>query len=336
MSLRWFDGMESWDSAQDEIRYDVGSAVQSSNSHSGRFGGKSKGLSKITKSFDNQETWIVGVALITTVFTTSPGTFLKIYDGATLQCYVNVSTLGIISIKHGGTDAILGDTGSWRFKPYVWHYIEVKVTIGNSGAFELKVDGKVRIAAGSGDTQNSVNAYANKITLYSISGESIDIDDYYICDGATDPPWDDFLGEVKVVTKFPNAISSIPLTDFTSSTGITGSNYLQVDEHPHDSDTTYNYSSVTGACDMFNFNTFGLSTVYGVQINDVARKDDVALRETRNVIYTGATGPFYGEIQTLTATYVANVDMFQLDPRTSVQWDPTELDNSEFGYEVYT
>lgn len=94
-------------------------------------------------------------------------------------------------------DAYLRDGG--HLAAGSWNFIEVKLTIADSGgSFEVRINESVWVTF-TGDTkQSSTLATANRIILYSRSSDC-GIDDLYICDG-TGSVNNTYLGDARVDT----------------------------------------------------------------------------------------------------------------------------------------
>jgi len=156
-------------------------------------------------------------------------------------------------------------------------------------------------------------------------------DDAYICDGTTgdDPshPNNDFLGDVRIVAIFPDAIGT-----YSQWTPTSGDNYTCVDETTPNDDSDYVATSGIGNIDTYNFESLPVSsgTVLAIQCNSYARKDDAGSRSIGNAIYYNSI-LYSGSEQSVGDTYRYYPEIFEVNPNTNVRWTISELNSVEIG-----
>ena len=340
MSIIFFDGFDYYGSnsfGPGGRHWDQGSFASTSV---GRFGGQcvTFGVSSCVKTFSvSTSQLIVGFAMLVDDLDDGQA-FLVFYDHNTPQCSMWLSSGGSIIVRtglgNGISDITLGDTG---FVPplTLWFYIEIKVTIGNPGACEVRID-STTVATFTGiQTQQSGSPTTNKISFQNLDG-SVDTgewycDDLYVINTQDATNNVDYLGEVRVQTKLPDAEGYED--DFLPSSG---SNWQNVDATTTSYVETgnYNYSGTVNAVDSYSIANFTISgTIFAVQSNLSFRKDDVGNRvitptmRTASTNYTGASFPCY-------SSYTYAGAMWEINPNTGLPWILTDLNAAEFGIKV--
>ncbi len=242
--------------------------------------------------------------------------------GATLTCRIGLNTSNQLVVRNSAGTTIA--TGTTVFVAGSWHYIEVKIVVGTSGTVEVHLDGVVEIASTTGnfgttnvDTIRVQNATSNHIELF---------DDMYACDTTGSAPNNTFLGDVRVATVYPNADGAHAA--WTPTGG--GSHFSQVDETPPDGDTTYVSDSTPGDIDSYVTGDIdGNATVYAVQVNLYARKDDASTRQIAPVVRQ-ASSDHVGTTVTMLSTYAFYSQLYDQDP-TSSAWTAANVNSDEFG-----
>lgn len=344
--LRWLDSFEHYATAQVQDKYDGGNSGGDGNDiiSGGRFANGFQIVfdgRTIYKDFDNQATWIVGIAVY---FQSSGATgsipFLCLTDGTTRQIELAMNSSRQLIVMRNGTT--LG-TGSTALAVGVWNYIELKVTIHDTaGVAVARVNGVTEINLSGVDTKNSSNAYANR--LYLGCGPStfsfstwVTFDDLYVLDGVDSGvsgcPNNDFLGDVRVEGRLPNGNGAS--SQFDGSDGNSTDNYLLVDESTPNSDTDYVQSGIAGNKDTYAFQdltpTSGI--VYGVQILTFAKKTDAGTRNVKLVARkSGGTEEDSADL-VLTTGYQYLMDQRDGDP-SGAQWTIASVNAAEFGQKV--
>jgi hypothetical protein len=213
-----------------------------------------------------------------------------------------------------------------------YHYLEFRVYVnGASGECEVYVDGTVEIAT-TVSNFGSTNIGQIMHTLTQNGGQ-LYLDDVYVVDTTGGAPLDTFLGDSHIETLLPTSDGAN--TDWTPNSG--GTEYTQVDDNPYDGDTTYIYDGTPG-----NISTFGCAdlsfasgTVYAVQPNLMARKDDSGLREIRPVIRQGGVDYSVGTVSALAVSYLLYTSLLPLDP-VAATWTAANVNANEYGVELVT
>ncbi len=339
MALRFIDGFDHYTTvAQLLYKYvETGSSSYVSLDAGRRSGSNGIKLYSssgyVTKTLDDQATWIVGAAVKLGTFPTSTGSIFQFRDNTgNVQASLCVSTTGTLALYRGTTSGTLLASSAGSLSVGAWNFIECKLTIADSGGyFEARVNGDVW-ATFTGDTKASSSiATANSIRLYGMpSAAIVYYDDFYMCDG-TGSIRNDFLGDVRVDTLFPSGAGASAQFTPTGS----ANNWENVDDASPDEDTTYNVSDTVGNVDTFTFADLSTlnASVLGVQANVLARKDDAGTRLLKAVTRVGSTN-YEGADLTLSDSYVDHRQIWAQNPATSANWTEAEINAAEFGYKV--
>lgn len=247
-------------------------------------------------------------------------------DATSEQCSVRMASDGKLTFTRNGTvlatstNAILANT---------WYFIEVKATVHNSaGTYEVRVNGSVTnwIAAATGaNTRSTGNNYCNEIT---IGGGNSWYDDFYILN-CTSSPNNDFLGEQKIITLYPNGAGN-----YTQWTPNWMTNFANINEKQADNDNTFNQSSTANQIDTFIFDDLPTSTIAAIQPVIEARKDAGAARTICTLSRIGGTD-YEGTTKTLTGSNLMYPNPHDTSPTGSGSACTTaEINGAEFGYKL--
>ncbi len=281
--LRFFDGFDSYVTADLGLRYNIpgGGSMQIVPSI-GRFGSGalrnqiSGGGETLAKFFDDQATWIVGVA-----YAFAPSgkatTIIAFQDSGQGQVELYMNTSNILQVRRNGT--VIG-TGTHVLSANTFYFLEFKATISSSIAAHscvARIGGVVEIdvAAGS-STDAQGTGKANRVCLFYDQFQTQSThDDLYVCDG-TGSTSNDFLGDSRVEDL--SATGQGHYSDFSRNTGST--NYGAINETSANGDTSYVYSSTVGDKETYTFPSLASTptAVYGVQLVAISRKDDAGGR----------------------------------------------------------
>jgi hypothetical protein len=282
-------------------------------------------------------TWFAASNTTFPVLTFGNSTGNAAASGSELSLNYHNDLGGILQLRRGGYQSGGGTliaSSTVGFPNGLWHHVEMKATVADSGgAVEVRVNGTTVISY-SGDTRASTTGTAgidrvNFATYSTSTTTGGGWDDIYILDTSGSVA-NDFLGDVRINTLAPTSDSAV---QFTRSTG--ASNYLCVDEGRQNSDTDYVESSTVGHIDKYGYADLSASvaTVYGLQALTWAKKTDATTRTMRNKLYSGATTTD-GTAYALTTSYLPYAQVATLNPDGSVQWTPTTVNAALAGFEV--
>jgi hypothetical protein len=225
-----------------------------------------------------------------------------------------------------GTTAVLTTTRA--ILPAIWYNIQIKLYINGSGTAEIVIDGS-SWGSFSGDTQQTANANVAAVLFKNTAANNGQTyDDIWICDDAGSMN-NDLLGDVRVRTVWPAGAGNYTQWDPSA-----GSNYQNVDEATFDSDTTYNSTDTVDEIDTFNMSDLGINgTIFGVQIDVVARKDDAGTAKIKGVLRTANPTDNLTTLEnTLSTSYSLLREIWELYPDDSAAWEVADVNASEFGY----
>lgn len=343
MTIIYMDGFDTYGSADmserdwtGNIGYSFPVASQGRRSTNGLMIDQAlqNGLRGIRKTFPSNQTITMGWAMripsfVSQITVTACPLLMDSALGA--QISVTVDTSGYVSVRRGGyTGTILG-TSSNPIGANEWNHYQLKVYVDNSsGTAELKINDTTVVNYGPGDTQSSGNANIAYMQWYinTSNGYNFYVDDLYILDGTS--PNNTFLGDCRIDSIHPTGAGTS--TDWTPSAG---SNYECVDETEPNDDTDYINESTVGDHDSYAFGDLSSSgSVYGVQTQLFARKEDAGSRSIKGIIRSGSTDYTPGDTHALGDSYHAYLDQHDVDPDTSSAWTISGVNAAEFGVKL--
>lgn len=206
-----------------------------------------------------------------------------------------------------------------------WYHIEVKVNFHTStGSWEIRVNNESIMS------QSSVNtgAACNAIRFYCEQGQTIDYDDFFLCD-TTGTYNNDFLGDCRIASSLPSGAGTT-----TGLTPNTGANYAAVDEAAPDGDTTYVSGKTLDTFDTYAYTDISnVSAVKGLQLLAYAKKDDSGTRELAFMTRTASTN-YTGSDLALASTYTYVSEIQEENPNTAAAWTQSQINAAEFGAKV--
>lgn len=338
MALRFMDSYDHY-SVPSEIQkkytaYNDSGGGVGLQSTTGRRAGSTALMLRVSIDFlsvtlDDQSTWIVGAAINLNGSETTD--LIRFYDNTgALQAVLGVTSAGMLTLYRGST--LLATATSNAIPLNTWVYLEVKLTIADSGGtFEARVNESVAVTF-SGDTkQSSTLSTANRIYFVG-RGTHNSLDDLYICDG-TGSVNNTYLGDSRIDVLSPVGVGNY--AEFTPNGA--ASNWDCVNENPDDADSTYNSTNVTGKRDTFDCSnlTSVTGTIAGIQLNYFARKDDAGSRGIRSLTRVSSTD-YEGSTIPIGTDYRYAMQIVEQNPNTSSAWTDTAINAAEFGYKLQT
>lgn len=260
----------------------------------------------------------------------SAGGLIRLMDGDLEQLTLRVTPgLAIEARRGNASGAVLGASANGIFPLNAWNYIEVKAVIHNStGAIIVRLNGVPVLTLNGIDAQNTANPF---VTRYALDPTSF-LDDHYLADLTGSAPNNDFLGDIRVETLYPNAAG-----DEADFVPLVGANFQNVDDVGlPDGDASYNSSANVGDRDLYNLqNPATLSgTVHAVQTHVVARKTDSGVREIATVNKSGSTVTV-GPAHTLGLSYLQyDGPIYEANPDTGIAFTLPEVQSLQAGVET--
>lgn len=337
MTLLFVDGFDHYVTADftRKWRSSTGTNVTIVTSGGRRNGGyvslENTGYSNAFVAVTNLATIICGFGFRPTA---TSGSILKFYDATTAQCTLRWNLDGSLAFYRGDGSTLLGSSAAGLITTNSWAHVEVKVSIHNTtGTVEVRVNGSASpvINLSSQNTRSSANNYATSVSITATSGlVATHFDDFYVCDtnGSTN---NNFLGDCRVDTLYPTSDGNY--TAFTPSTG--SDHFALVDETaPNGSD--YNDGVAVNDRDSYGFGNLSAltsQTVYGVQVNAAALKDDAGSKSVATFARSVSTNTDGASTPLSTALlYVSQI--FEQDPDAAAAWTESTVNAAEFGVKV--
>lgn len=218
-----------------------------------------------------------------------------------------------------------GIVGSAMCPINVWHTLEVKCTMANSGSITVRLDGIDVCTAVSGDFLHTTTALGFIQILRGALSPTY-VDWVYLCD-STGSTLNDFLGDFRVESVIPDADGGT-----AAWTPLSGANYTNIDDalQSYDDDTSYISSSTVNQDNLASHvavTLSGLNSVKFVDLTALTRDDgtnDVAL-----LMVNGANTLVSGTFTTGTA-YNWRTFASTTAPDTTA-WSVSNINASEFG-----
>ena len=345
MSLIFFDGFDYTGAGAigpGGRKYDQGSG---GNAYPGRFGGQAFQTSGVlTKTLSSSySSLIVGWAMnVGNFFGNWIGSpvliypFFTFWDHNVPQCslWIDHETQVLKLMSGNGTlitDVPILMTG---YVPplTLWYYFECKLDF-STGTAEMRVNGTTIASIPGAVLQQSGNGYINKFSFspFSSPGGGIQwgswlADDFYVIDPTDGVGNCDFLGEVRVQTKYPDAEGY--QNDFLPSQGTNNANNVNATTTSYSETGLYNYSGAVGAIDLYSIGNFTVSgKIFAVQESISFRKDDVGNRNVACALRSD-TSEFFSPSSPCYSTYTYAGMMWEQNPVTqtaSYQTDGTWL-----------
>lgn len=216
-------------------------------------------------------------------------------------------------------------TGTHQLNHNVWYYVEIKCT-GSHAEIHFNGFSEISSTAGSFGTGMSYIAWLWQV----LGGAEVQIDDVYVLDTTTGTNTD-FLGDTVIQTFFP--VSDGHYTDFTPKTGT--DHYPMVDEVAFDGEATYVYDDTVNAKDSYSVGpALADTTIYSVQVNLAARKQDSGSRAVKPLIRQSATD-YLGTAIPLSTDWAIYSQIYDKDP-TGATWLYTTVNGDEYGIDIST
>ncbi len=243
---------------------------------------------------------------------------------------------GIVQVFLGLGETAIATSAPNSFSAYVWCYLEIGALIGQSGSFQVRINGSAVLTQTGVATQATTNAFFNGFAIAAApaaeyQGEAeLDIDDFYLTDTTTGPgtyPCNSFMGDVSVITLRPTANKSVQWTPLANT------NWQEVGTATFEGDASYNYATAVGDQDLFTFAQLPTSAaaVFGVQTVGAFRKLNASAQTITQDLVSGGT-PAAGAPLTLSLSYGYYANLWATDPNTGETWTPAGVNALVAGY----
>lgn len=251
----------------------------------------------------------------------SSGDLIETRDTTSLpQCLFRIISDGSFQITRAGTALETSATGLWSIDN--WFYVEFKVVIADSGSWVAKIwnDSLTLLAtlSGSGDTQNTANAFWN-IVEWGVTAADTHIEDISIdtTGGLIDAP-------SRVIVRYPTGAGNYAA--WTRGGTDTGANFSQVNETVKDT-VSYVQSNAADQKDSYPISLASLGgTMRALQVNALARAGTAGSRQFKLFLRIG--GVDYEGAKTFTVTSTGAdtkcSEVWDNDPSTGNAWTGSE------------
>jgi hypothetical protein len=256
------------------------------------------------------------------------GYYLELFDGATAQCSVVFRSDGALLLTSGGPGGTVLATYAGAISAQnTWFAFEIEVTINNTtGGIAVRKNGSTSndFSAASLDTQNSANAYANKLSVgLQAIFSSHQVDDLFWQSSAAAGTW---LGDIRCYTRMP---ASDATAVFSRSTGAT--NYSCVDEAPLNT-TDYVFSATPGDADFYGIASIASTpaSVVAVTTRGYMSKSDAGARTACVQMKSGGT-TVASTTLTLSTSWGWTWRTDMTDPATSTAWTAAGVNAVQIG-----
>lgn len=281
---------------------------------------------------------VMGVGVYWNSGFTGPTEIIQLQDSAgNLQLTLKFNADGTFGLWRGDSSTGTLLATSAAISAGFWVYLELKAIIHASlGSYEFRVNEQSMFSGTGANTKNTALTNVGRVKLYSLRfdgpvGSDLKVDDLYIADLSQPIPASGFYGNRRIEALFPNAFGAV--TGFTPFGN--ASNWQNVDENPHTSDTDYNYASTVNTSDLYGMQN--LSTPNGTnvvaQLTHVSRKDDALARVVAPLIRSGGV-TYAGENDSLTTSYVYYPEIWNFNPNTSDYFTLAAINAIEAGIQV--
>lgn len=343
MSLLWIDGFDHYgaDAARlTEGVYASASGVTLSNlnprtgARAARVGG---GFETGLRRIFGEDLDAVGVGyafLIPTLPSDSGSLCLATFrtNGNTAHCSLMVSSTGQLVLRRGErTGEILG-TSAPVVAAGAYQHFECRVGIGDTdGTFEARLNG-VTVLNLSG-LDNRVNADPMAQVQIGTSGQGtfgfpayMMVDDLFAWSDAGTSN-NDFIGDKKVYTGFPNADTAVE--EWSPSIG--ANSYAMLDNVPPQDATEYLAAADPGLTSQFGLDDLPTEVVAIAGIMTAVRtfKSDAGDAKVRVDIDNGTSPAAAGADHALTQAPRWYHDVFEVDPATASAWTAEGFNTAE-------
>ena len=202
---------------------------------------------------------------------------LQFLDGASNQCGIVIATTGVISLRNGtyNTGTILGSSAT-PISANTTHYLEWDITLGNSAAYAVYLDG-VSVISGTGDTTATANNTISGISILIGGGGSNpgSFDDFYLFDSTGTTNNAPLLTSPRIETTAPLSDSSV---QFTVGASVLGATVAR---------TTTNFSTAANQFYLRPFTPARSCTLNSISLSVITTSATVNLRP---IIYADSAG----------------------------------------------
>jgi len=235
-----------------------------------------------------------------------------------------------------GMGAVWTDIG---IKANRWYYLEWHFLVQSSGgAYELRVNGETVLEATGVDMAYRSWDGWSSIKLFSHGYDCV-LDDLYVLNGSGSVN-NDFLGDVRIVTKKPDSTLTSNWTPHGES-----ENHAALVDVPIEpltsrkwTETGYVEASVTDTDDFYGFedlsDEFAYGTIHAIQLQTVSRVTNPQMMTLKMICLQTGGEDVVDTTKLMWDDYGLETSLVETNPDTSNLWTHTDLNAAEFGVEV--
>ncbi len=247
-------------------------------------------------------------------------------DSSSAQCTLCINSSGCLFLTATSPLGTPLTTSTIPLHRNRWNYLEILVTIGDTGSVQVKQNGETVINASPLDTMYNTVTGCDGIGFYGHTG--LAIDDIYVYDDNGGAPT--FVGPMVVEDLVPSGDIT---TDWIPSSN--ADHYTLVSETPVN---TSNYVNASNTSDRDLWSYANLSqidgTILGAQIDTLAKLETAGIQTLKNVCLSGANES-NESVVIVSTEFIQDTDtIITVDPNTATAWDVAGINGAQFGVEV--
>lgn len=257
---------------------------------------------------------------------TPSGTFSS--TDAPTALSLRITTSRTLAIYRGST---LLASGATVLPTISWFRVEVRVVVGNSGVFEVRLNGVPEITF-AGDTYDAGDVGIRQFAFCTPGGASR-LDDIVLWNSqsfSTEPT--SWMGDMRIETIRPTAAG-----DVTNSTPLSGAAWDAVNDVGTDGDTTYTQAGTALNKDLYQCSDLSETpdSIITVMVNALMKTTGTTGRTVKlKVKHTNEdTGPARGVTLSVYGLLQAS---FPYDPADFGAWTGADVNALQIGWEVDT
>ena len=232
-------------------------------------------------------------------------------DGTSIVISVKVDNNGVVTLVGSTTSATVATLTTG-----VWYCVELRVT--SNGTSYCRVNfGTEQSATANNVTQNRLAFGTDATATYNAF-----YDDWYIDDAV-------YQGELQVFRLDVTGDGALGTGWATGS----GTGFAEVDEIPHDTDTTYWGSALVGDVWTVTVETAGSASAFGpfiALLSSIIARDEGGVSALATRLRSGSTNNDTSDAN-LSTTYAVRTKVYLTDPATSAAWTLSAVNVVEVG-----
>ena len=338
--LRYLDSFDHYNSSYDEAKWtDFGASTSPSIvPGAGRCGTQCMRINVfnvVTKGIAfGSATTVIGFACKLNNNSTGTMELFRIGNGTDVHLILRRSIDGALYVTREGV-TVAGPSAPDVMRDDTYYYVEFKSTIDNAaGAVVVRINTVEVINQTGIDTQAGASATVTNIQFTGNGNANHDIDDLYALDD-TGGVNDDFLGDVRVEYLRPTGAGFSQDWDLVGA----ANHWTAVDDAAApDGDTSYITSATLNEIDTQEYANTSLpsGTIFGVQVNILARKTDSGARGVKPVLRHSGTDYLGTEQNPSASDYRYLHEVFDENPGTTAPWTISDVNNLQVGVKLTT